>query len=235
MQRGLPARPLIAASLRIISLGHERQIAAAAAQTRESSALALCSIAILVPALNSWSTMTWTSKQRLADSATPGGFLATLLFRKQPCETIAGATTILHHSMAVPGNITAIKTLLVHWNTAFQNGDITIDNAKAITAESSIVDQVPNKGYPNLDELECPTQPEWLDNRYWKDPLPKTHPSMFSENGRINGFVYNVPYVSILAYSPDLHDELAKFAKAHHKNKFNAAATIRRSAAGQHE
>ncbi|KAM5342152.1 hypothetical protein ACJ41O_015183 [Fusarium nematophilum] len=162
-----------------------------------------------------------------------------------PEEDVVGSNTILHHSFSIPGNIKALKEILIrgNWNEALQGGDFDLVQAKDLASESRRAlhegnspvviariqprpaCKVPDNGRPNIDDLESPGREEGPTNRFWKDCLPKVD-HLLLYNGREKGFVYKVPYMTNMAYPPELYEKLTKFARFHIKDKFNAVAML---------
>ncbi|KAH6970883.1 hypothetical protein BKA56DRAFT_678035 [Ilyonectria sp. MPI-CAGE-AT-0026] len=111
--------------------------------------------------------------------------LTLLQFRKHPGEKIVGSNTILHYDLAIPGNMAALKKIIIrtNWEQTLDGGDVDADTAKGITTTSCqslyeghvpvvvtrirpcLASQVPNNGLPDLDELEHPTREQGPTNR----------------------------------------------------------------------
>ncbi|KAF4460666.1 hypothetical protein FALBO_12547 [Fusarium albosuccineum] len=158
---------------------------------------------------------------------------------------------VLHHSMTVPGNIAALRKVFFFykaWEDAFRGSDISVARAKELVAQSRASlsqggfppvvarinpcspSQIPNNGRPNLDAYENMTiqpgaQAQSATNRRWKERLPQVEKFLLP-NGKINGFVYKVPYMSNIRYPPELYEQLTKFARAHPHDKLNASAML---------
>ncbi|KAI1061295.1 hypothetical protein LB506_011652 [Fusarium annulatum] len=156
---------------------------------------------------------------------------------------LKGEEVILHHSLTVPGNIRALKLLLLgkDWRKAFHGGDLTVEAAKDLAFESArslyheqapvtlariqpaTTAQVPNHEKPNLKRTVIHDQPYGPENLQLHEVLPGTGSIWF--NGP-QGFVYKAPYISNTRYPKRLYHDLAIFAKSHSSDKFNATAML---------
>ncbi|KAF4439111.1 hypothetical protein F53441_12662 [Fusarium austroafricanum] len=154
-----------------------------------------------------------------------------------------------HHALTVPGNIVALKKLLVpkNWDTAFAGGDLTVDQAKDLAFEScrslylgdapiavtrikpASIDRAPNHKEANPERFVYPEQRASPYNRQLKDVLPRAKHHLFLAR-HAKGFVYKAPYMSNMAYPCELYQELASFARTHTHyyvyEKFNATAML---------
>ncbi|KAG5743086.1 hypothetical protein H9Q70_014203 [Fusarium xylarioides] len=156
-----------------------------------------------------------------------------------PCEVI------LHHSLTVPGNLRALKRLLIEksWEIAFADGDITVEDAKYLALDSArslfhgkapavvarikpvTIAQVPYQKTPNLEECVKSSRPHGPGNRRFREILPIILPHLHI-NYEHATFLYNAPYISNMRYPPRLYSDLASFADAHPNDKFNATAML---------
>ncbi|KAJ3530244.1 hypothetical protein NM208_g9410 [Fusarium decemcellulare] len=177
--------------------------------------------------------------------------LTTLQFHTVPIYSAIGPQAIVpHHSMTIPGNVAAFKKFFIRkdWERAFDGGDIGVDRAKELATQSRVSlneggfpivvarinpcspSQIPNNGRPNLDAYEDMAsepgpQAQNATNRRWKERLPEVKRFLLP-HGRINGFVYKVPYMSNMRYPSELYEQLTKFARAHPHDKLNASAML---------
>ncbi|KAF4946536.1 hypothetical protein FGADI_11174, partial [Fusarium gaditjirri] len=151
---------------------------------------------------------------------------------------------ILHHSLTVPGNIRALKLLLLRkdWSKAFHGGDLTVEGAKDLAYQSSqslyhgrapvtlarikpaTTAQVPSHKKPYLQRSVIPDQPYGPENRQLHEVLPRARSHIWFKDPE--GFVYKAPYMSNMRYPERLYHELAAFARAHSSDKFNATAML---------
>ncbi|KLP13063.1 Uncharacterized protein LW94_11624 [Fusarium fujikuroi] len=158
---------------------------------------------------------------------------------------ISPSEVVLHHSLTVPGNLRAVKRLLIEksWETAFADGDITVEDAKNLALESArslfdgrapvvvarikpaTITQVPYQKTPNLEECVKPSLPHGPGNRCFREVLPIILPHLHI-NYEHATFLYHAPYISNLRYPPRLYSDLASFADAHPNDKFNATAML---------
>ncbi|RKL36620.1 hypothetical protein BFJ72_g8169 [Fusarium proliferatum] len=134
---------------------------------------------------------------------------------------------ILHHSLAVPGNLRALKLLLLEkdWSRALHGGDLSVDGAKDLAHQSarSLYDgRTPVTLKPNPQRSVIPDEPYGPGNRQLHEVLPRAH---LWHNGP-RDFVYKAPYISNMRYPERLYHELAIFANAHSGDKFNATAML---------
>lgn len=122
----------------------------------------------------------------VTDGTTLDDSLRTLRYRSILGEKIVGANAILHHSLAIPGNIVACKKILIRqdWEGAFRDGDIDVNAAKDLAAKSCtalhegdspvvlariaprLVSRMSNSRRPNLNSLEDPSREEGPANRF---------------------------------------------------------------------
>ncbi|KAM0549933.1 hypothetical protein ACHAPJ_009180 [Fusarium lateritium] len=187
----------------------------------------------------------WPPKANAANRSYDNDTLAVVQLRQSPGEVIIGSSTILHYALAIPENFRAFKKLQVkkNWQRAFAGGDLTVDEAKALTVVScnslhngdapvvvarinpATTSQVPNHIQPNLDELQHPDLGPGPDNRRLSEILPCVEQYLLDKQ-EIKCFVYKAPYMSNLIYPPELYEELTKFAKSHPTDKFNATAML---------
>ncbi|KAF5628918.1 hypothetical protein F52700_8011 [Fusarium sp. NRRL 52700] len=150
---------------------------------------------------------------------------------------------ILHHSLTVPGNLRALKLLLLEkdWSKAFYGGDLTVEAAKDLAFQSArslyhgrapvtlariqpaTSIQIPSHKKPDLQRSVIPDQPYGPENLQLQEVLPRAGSIWFNEH---QGFVYKAPYMSNMRYPKRLYHELATFAKAHSYDKFNATAML---------
>ncbi|TVY69781.1 hypothetical protein Focb16_v001883 [Fusarium oxysporum f. sp. cubense] len=151
---------------------------------------------------------------------------------------------ILHHSLTVPGNLRALKLLLLEkdWSNAFHGGDLAVEGARILANQSSrslydgrtpvtlarikpaTTTQVPNHKKPHMKRSVIPDQPYGPENRQLHEVLPPAKNHIWFDNPL--GFVYKAPYMSNMRYPERLYHELAIFAKAHPSEKFNATAML---------
>ncbi|KAF5633804.1 uncharacterized protein FTJAE_6955 [Fusarium tjaetaba] len=156
---------------------------------------------------------------------------------------LKGDEVILHHSLTVPGNIRALKLLLLRkdWGRAFHGGDLTVEVAKDLAYQSArslyhrrapvtlariqpaTTAQVPNFKKSDLKRCVIPDQPYGPENLHLQDVLPRDGSIWFE---RPQCFVYKAPYMSNMRYSKRLYHDLSMFAKAHSHDKFNATAML---------
>ncbi|KAF4438655.1 hypothetical protein FACUT_4764 [Fusarium acutatum] len=150
---------------------------------------------------------------------------------------------ILHHSLTVPGNIRALKLLLLgkDWSRAFHGGDLTVESTKDLAFQSvrslyhgrapvtlariqpATTTQVPNHEKPNLKLSVIPDQPYGPEILQLHEVLPRAGSIWFNEH---RGCVYKAPYISNMRYPKRLYHELAIFAKSHLSDRFNATAML---------
>ncbi|KAF5570968.1 hypothetical protein FPHYL_803 [Fusarium phyllophilum] len=151
---------------------------------------------------------------------------------------------ILHYSLTVPGNLRALKLLLLEkdWSRALHGGDLTVEGAKDLARQSaqSLYDgrtpvtvarikpatttQVPNHKKPCLKRSVIPDESYGPGNRQLHEILPRVKPNLWFNEPM--DFVYKAPYMSNMQYPERLYHELAIFAKAHSDDKFNATAML---------
>ncbi|KAJ4263505.1 hypothetical protein NW762_006324 [Fusarium torreyae] len=164
--------------------------------------------------------------------------LSLLQFQQGIRSTDLSFGTILHHSLTISGNLRALKRLLIqkHWQHAFDGGDISVDEAKALIEKSrqslhqgdapvvvtrikpATTAEAPNhRSYRH----EFPQQ----GNRPYEEVLPLVKKHLLYHPG-ISCFMYEAPYISNMVYPPELYEKLAKFARAHPFDKFNATAML---------
>ncbi|KAG9508239.1 hypothetical protein J7337_001803 [Fusarium musae] len=156
---------------------------------------------------------------------------------------LKGEEVILHHSLTVPGNIRALKLLLLgkDWGRAFHGGDLTAEVAKDLAYQSArslyhrrapvtlariqpaTTTQVPNYKKSDLKRCVIPDQPYEPENLHLQDVLPRAGSICFE---RPQGFVYKAPYMSNMRYPKRLYHDLSMFAEAHSYDKFNATAML---------
>ncbi|KAF5686259.1 hypothetical protein FCIRC_2976 [Fusarium circinatum] len=155
---------------------------------------------------------------------------------------LEGGEVILHHSLTVPGNLLALKLLLLEkdWGRAFHGGDLSVEGAKDLARQSaqSLYDgrtpvvltrikpattkQVPRHKRPNTQRSVIPDEPYGPENRQLHEVLPR---AKLWHNGP-RDFVYKAPYMLNMRYPERLYHELAVFAKAHLGDKFSATAML---------
>ncbi|KAF5542993.1 hypothetical protein FMEXI_7229 [Fusarium mexicanum] len=192
----------------------------------------------LEPVLASIDLETFYIQEDMHDEHTTG-----LQFESITEGFLKGEEVILHHSLTVPGNLPALKLLLLgkDWSKAFHGGDLTVEAAKDLAYRSSrslyhgrapvalariqpaTTTQIPNHKKPNLKQSVIPDQPYGPENHQLYEVLPCANSVWFN---RPEGFVYKAPYVSNMRYPKRLYHELAIFAKAHSYDKFNATAML---------
>ncbi|KAJ9427946.1 hypothetical protein FOXG_01345 [Fusarium oxysporum f. sp. lycopersici 4287] len=159
--------------------------------------------------------------------------------------TLSPSEVILHHALTVPGNLRAVKQLLIEksWEIAFADGDITVEDAKNMALESArslfneqapvvvarikppTITQVPYRKTPNLEQCVKPDRPHGPGNRRFREILPIILPHLHINYERAT-FLYHAPYISNMRYPPRLYSDLAAFANAHVNDKFNATAML---------
>ncbi|KAF4969164.1 hypothetical protein FSARC_3540 [Fusarium sarcochroum] len=187
----------------------------------------------------------WPPKANASNRSHDDDTLSVVQLRQSPGEVIIGSSTILHYALSIPGNFRTFKKLHVtkRWLTAFTGGDLSVDQAKALTVGScyslyngdapvvvarinpATSSEVPNHIRPNMDDLQHPGQGPGPENRRLSEVLPRVEQYLLDKQ-QIKCFVYKAPYMSNLLYPPELYEELTKFAKAHPTDKFNAAAML---------
>ncbi|KAF5022160.1 hypothetical protein F66182_5795 [Fusarium sp. NRRL 66182] len=170
--------------------------------------------------------------------------LTGLQFRANPGEVIVGGNIILHHSLAVPGNMEALKRAFIEkdWSAALEHGDLVVDevaNAALRSCDSifrgdtpRVIERInmrpasaiPDHGRPDLDALEDAARPA-PDNRPWRQLLPKLEQHIMN-NSRVKGFCYKVPCMSNMVYPDELYQKLAEFARGHAHDMLNAKAML---------
>ncbi|KAF5653372.1 hypothetical protein F25303_2361 [Fusarium sp. NRRL 25303] len=159
--------------------------------------------------------------------------------------TLCSSEVILHHALTVPGNLRAVKHLLIDkdWEKAFADGDITVEHAKGLAFESarSLHDgqtpivvariqppttmQVPHRISPNLEQCVDSGRLHGPKNRRYHELLPSISQHHYIDCKPAT-FLYRAPYVSNMRYPARLYSDLATFAKAHPGDKFNATAML---------
>ncbi|KAF5254520.1 hypothetical protein FANTH_778 [Fusarium anthophilum] len=158
---------------------------------------------------------------------------------------ISPPEVILHHSLTVPGNLRALKRLLIEksWEIAFADGDITVEDAKNLALESArslfngkapvvvarikpaTIKQVPYQKTPRLEDCVHAIRPYGPRNRRFREVLPIILPHLHI-NYKTATFLYHAPYISNMRYPARLYSDLASFADAHPNDKFNATAML---------
>ncbi|QGI76848.1 hypothetical protein CEK25_001754 [Fusarium fujikuroi] len=159
--------------------------------------------------------------------------------------TLCQSEVILHHALTVPGNLRAVKHLLIEedWEKAFADGDITVEHAKGLAFESarSLHDgqtlivvariqppttmQVPHRISPNLEQCVDSGRLHEPKNRRYHEILPSISRHHYIDCKHAT-FLYRAPYVSNMRYPARLYSDLAAFAKVHPGDKFNATAML---------
>ncbi|KAL9573994.1 hypothetical protein ACKAV7_001770 [Fusarium commune] len=159
--------------------------------------------------------------------------------------TISTWEVILHHALTVPGNLRAVKRLLIekNWEKAFADGDITVEAAKSLAQESAqllyhgrppvvvarikppTTLQVPCHKKPDLEQCVNPDQLHGPGNRRFQEVLPSILQHHYF-NFAPSNFTYQAPYISNTRYPSRLYLDLAGFAKAHPLEKLNASAML---------
>ncbi|KAH7269126.1 uncharacterized protein BKA55DRAFT_547889 [Fusarium redolens] len=159
--------------------------------------------------------------------------------------TLSAFEAILHHSLTVPGNLRAVKHLLIkrNWEEAFAEGDVTVEHAKNLAQESAqslyhghspvvvgrikppTTVQVPCHKMPNLEQCVNPDQLHGPKNRRFREILPNIIQHHYF-NFATSTFMYQAPYMSNTRYPSRLYLDLAGFAKAHPLEKLNATAML---------
>ncbi|CCT63189.1 uncharacterized protein FFUJ_00189 [Fusarium fujikuroi IMI 58289] len=150
---------------------------------------------------------------------------------------LADTKVILHHSITVPGNLRALKLLLLEkdWIRALHGGDLSVEGAKDLARQSAqslyngrtpftltrikpaTNKQIPPNKKPNIQRSVIPDEPYGPENRQLYEVLPRAH---LWHNGP-QDFVYKAPYISNMRYPARLYHELA-----HSGDKFNATAML---------
>ncbi|SCV33521.1 uncharacterized protein FFB14_04554 [Fusarium fujikuroi] len=151
---------------------------------------------------------------------------------------------ILHHALTVPGNLRALKRLLIKkdWENAFAGGDITVEAAKSLARTSvhtlwrgwpAVV--VARIKPPTTREVPCHKKPDvgqCVDpdqlhgpNRRFQEVLPSILQHHYYNSKPCN-FTYRAPYISNTRYPFKLYLDLAAFAKAHPRDKLNASVML---------
>ncbi|KPM39746.1 hypothetical protein AK830_g6834 [Neonectria ditissima] len=172
--------------------------------------------------------------------------VSTLQMKKSTGEVIVGENTILHHTLTIPTNFAAFKTLLItkNWQSAFSGGDIDGERAKSLAVQSwrslqqghepvviarvqpRLASGIPGNGMPSLTARENPNLAWATNNRVWEEVLPQVEPNMFGPRPSWTGFTHRVPYMSNLTYPPELYSKLTEFARHHPYDKFDAKAML---------
>ncbi|KAF5601574.1 uncharacterized protein FSUBG_8139 [Fusarium subglutinans] len=159
--------------------------------------------------------------------------------------TLSQSEVIFHHALTVPGNLRAVKHLLIgeDWRKAFADGDLTAEQAKCLafqsaqslhTGQTPIVVasiqppttmQVPHQISPSLEQCVDSGRLHGPKNRRYREILPSIAQHHYIDCKPAT-FLYRAPYVSNMRYPARLYSDLAAFAKAHPKDKFNATAML---------
>ncbi|KAF5584123.1 hypothetical protein FPCIR_8751 [Fusarium pseudocircinatum] len=159
--------------------------------------------------------------------------------------TLSQSEVILHHALTVPGNLGALKHLLIgeDWSKALADGDLTVEHAKCLafqsaqslhTGQTPIVVariqppttmQVPHRISPPAEQCVDSGRLHAPKNRRYREILPSTVQHHYIDFKPAT-FLYRAPYVSNMRYPARLYSDLAAFAKAHPGDKFNATAML---------
>jgi hypothetical protein len=159
--------------------------------------------------------------------------------------TLSPSEVILHHALTVPGNLGALKHLLIgeDWRKAFADGDMTVEYAKCLAFQSvqslhggqtpivvariqpPTTTQVPHRISPPLEQCVDSGRLHGPKNRRYREILPSIAQYHYIDCKPAT-FLYRAPYVSNMRYPARLYSDLAAFAKAHPGDKFNATAML---------